>query len=352
MSASTAPAAPSRAALGAAFAAIYLCWGATFLALRYAVAEIPPLLTIAIRCAGGALVLLAWLAARRRLVPVPASLWWRIAAAGTLLFLGCHGLLAWAEQRVTSGEAALFMAGIPLWLVFLDAVLTRQVPSAGVLAGLALGLLGMAVLASSDAAASAPGGAAVGVLDRLALLASGFCWAAGSLVGRDRAGRLPAAQTTALQLLAGSGVVLAASAALGEAGSWSAAGVSGRAAGAMAFLVLGGTVLGFGAYSWLLRVATPAAVGTYAFVNPVVALGLAALVGDGAITGRGLLAAVLVVAGVAAIWAGSRRAGAKAAAAAPPPARAGAPAPRAGGGDGGLRPADTRVPPAAREAAG
>ena len=87
MSAGTAPAAPSRAALGAAFAAIYLCWGATFLALRYAVAEIPPLLTIAIRCAGGALLLLAWLALRRKLVPVPGSLWWRIGAAGTLLFL-------------------------------------------------------------------------------------------------------------------------------------------------------------------------------------------------------------------------------------------------------------------------
>ena len=346
----SAPAAsqPSRLALGAAFAAIYLCWGATFLAIRYAVAEIPPLFTIAIRCAGGAIVLLAWLGIRGKLVPVAASVWWRIAAAGTLLFLGCHGLLAWAEQRVTSGEAALFMAGIPLWLVTIDAVMARRLPSAGVVAGLVLGLLGMVVLASGDTGTP---GASGGLLERAGLLVSDFCWAAGSLVGRDRQARLPAAQTTALQLLAGSVVVLAASAAFGEVGSWAPVAVSGRAAGAMAFLILGGTVLGFGAYSWLLRVATPAAVGTYAFVNPVVALGLAALVGDGSITGRGLLAAILVVTGVAAIWAGNRRA-AKAAAAAPPTRRASGQGPRAGAGADGLRPADTRVPPVASEAAG
>ena len=342
---------PSRPALIAAFAAIYLCWGATFLALRYAVAEIPPLLTIAMRCAAGGLVLLAWLGARGRLVPVPGYLWWRIAAAGTLLFLGCHGILAWAEQRVTSGEAALFMASIPLWLVSLDAILTRRLPTGGVIAGLALGVLGVGVLASGDATVTGGPGGSGGMLERVGLLVSDGCWAAGSLVGRDREGRLPAGQTTALQLMAGSAVVLAASAAFGELGSWSPAAVSGRAVGAMTFLVLGGTVLGFGAYSWLLRVATPAAVGTYAFVNPVVALGLAALVGDGTITGRGLLAAVLVVAGVAAIWAGTRRpATAEAAARSSRPAAG--ELPRAAAGGAGLRPTDTRGPPAASEAAG
>jgi drug/metabolite transporter (DMT)-like permease len=343
--------APPPGALVAAFAAIYLCWGATFLAIRYAVADIPPLLTIAIRCAAGGMVLLVWLGVRGRLVPVPASLWWRIAAAGTLLFLGCHGLLAWAEQRVTSGEAALFMAGIPLWLVSLDAVLTGRLPPAAVIAGLALGVFGMGVLASGNAAAGGNADSSGGVLERVALLVSDLCWAAGSMVGRDRQARLPVAQTTALQLMAGSIVVMAASSAAGELGSWSPVAVSGRAIGAMAFLVLGGTVLGFGAYSWLLRVASPAAVGTYAFVNPVVALGLAALFGDGTITGRGLVAAVLVVAGVAAIWAGTRRA-ATAAAAAPPSHRGAGQVPRAAGAAADLRPPDTRVPPAASEAAG
>jgi drug/metabolite transporter (DMT)-like permease len=339
--------APSRTALAAAFAAIYLCWGATFLAIRYAVAEIPPLLTIAIRCAGGGAVLLAWLGAHGKLVPVPPSAWPRIAAAGALLFLGCHGLLAWSEQRVTSGEAALFMAAIPLWLVSLDAVVARRVPPAGVIGGLVLGVLGVAVLVGGEAG----GGTAAGPVERLGLLVSAFCWAAGSLVGRDRQDRVPAGQHTALQLVAGSAVVLAASAVVGEPGAWLPAAVSSRAVGAMVFLVLGGTVLGFGAYSWLLRVATPAAVGTYAFVNPVVALGLAALVGDGAITGRGLVAAALVVAGVAAIWAGTRRSGATTAAAAPRD-RGAAPAPPPAAAAGSLRRAGSRVPPAASEAAG
>jgi drug/metabolite transporter (DMT)-like permease len=343
--------APPRGALVAAFAAVYLCWGATFLAIRYAVADIPPLLVIALRCAGGGSVLLAWLVWRGRLVPVPRALWWRLAGSGALLFLGCHGLLAWAEQRVPSAEAALFMAAIPLWLVSLDALQVRRLPPAGVFAGLALGLLGVGVLASGDAATAPDAGGPGGGLERVGLLVSAFCWAAGSLAGRDRQGRLPAAQTMALQLMVGSVVVLAGSAAPGELDAWSAAAVSGRAAGAMAFLVLGGTVLGFGAYSWLLRATTPAAVGTYAFVNPVVALGLAALVGDGMISGRGLLAAALVVSGVVAIWAGSRRA-ATAAAAAPPRRRAAGRVPRADGGAAGPRPAGTRVPPAASEAAG
>lgn len=338
---------PSRTALVAAFAAIYLCWGATFLAIRYAVAELPPLLTIALRCAGGGLVLLAWLGARGALVPVPRLLWPRIAGAGLLLFLGCHGLLAWAEQRVSSGEAALYMAAIPLWLVSLDALAARRLPSAGVIAGLVLGVAGVTVLVGGQTVA----GSSASPLDRGGLLVSAFCWAAGSLVGRDRRGTVPAAQVTALQLVAGSVVVLAASAATGELGAWSPSALSGRAVGAMVFLVLGGTVLGFGAYSWLLRVTSPAAVGTYAFVNPVVALGLAAVAGDGTIGARGLLSAALVVAGVAAIWAGSRRVAATGGAAAPP--RPAEPRlPPTGAAAGTPRREGSRVPPAASGAAG
>ncbi|HET7422722.1 MAG TPA: EamA family transporter [Gemmatimonadales bacterium] len=339
---------PSGAALIAAFAAIYLCWGATFLAIRYAVAELPPLLTIALRCAGGGLVLLAWLGARGALVPVPRPLWPRIAGAGVLLFLGCHGLLAWAEQRVSSGEAALYMAAIPLWLVSLDALVTRRRPSGGVIAGLVLGVAGVTVLVGGQTVA----GSSAAPLDRIGLLVSAFCWAVGSLVGRDRRGTVPAGQVTALQLLAGSVVVLAASAAAGELAAWSPSALSGRAAGAMVFLVLGGTVLGFGAYSWLLRVASPAAVGTYAFVNPVVALGLAVVAGDGTVGARGLLAAALVVAGVAAIWAGSGRVPPRAGAAAPSLHPAEPRLPPTGAADGSLRRAGSRVPPAASEAAG
>ena len=144
--------APSRGQIFGAFAAIYLLWGGTFLAIRYAVADVPPLLTIGVRCLGGAALLFAWLWARGQ-GSVPTAAQWRTSiVAGAFLFLGCHGVLAWAEQRVSSGEAALFMTAIPLWLVSLDAVRVRRLPSANVLAGLALGVVGVGILTVSGEA--------------------------------------------------------------------------------------------------------------------------------------------------------------------------------------------------------
>ena len=121
-----------RARVVAAFATIYLMWGGTFLAIRYAVADIPPLMTMVLRCAAGATLLFAWLAWRGTLVRPARGQWLTTGMAGVLLFLGCHGLLAWAEQRVTSGEAALFMTAEPLWLI---ALASAADPSAPVVQG-------------------------------------------------------------------------------------------------------------------------------------------------------------------------------------------------------------------------
>jgi drug/metabolite transporter (DMT)-like permease len=288
----TLPTAPdvSRVRLIAAFAAVYLFWGATFLAIRYAVAEVPPLLTITIRCAGGALILYAWLAARGRLERTTMAQWRVAAVAGVLLFIGCHSVMAWAEQRVSSGQAALLMTSIPLGLVLLTAVIERRRPPARVLLGLAVGILGIAVLTR--------GGGSGTLLDRVAIAVSGLFWAAGSLVAKHGARPESATQSTAMQLAAGAVAVLSASAATGELSGWTPAQVSPRALWALVFLVVCGTVLGFGAYTWLLRVATPAAVGTYAFVNPVVALALAWIAGDESPNGRALVAAALVIGAV------------------------------------------------------
>ncbi len=287
-----------RAKLIAAFAAIYLFWGGTFLAIRYAVADVPPLLTIAIRCAGGALLLYAWLAIRGQLERTTAAQWRVAGMAGALLFLGCHAVLAWAEQRVSSGHAALLMTSIALWLVLLDALVERRPPPARVLAGFTLGVLGIAVLTS-------PGGGWSGSLfDRVALVVSDLFWAAGSLVARpsrnSRQGTRPVSvvQLTAIQLAAGAAVVLLASAVSGELSGWTPAQVTPRAAAALGFLIVCGTALGFAAYTWLLTVTTAAAVGTYAFVNPLIALGLAWAVGDEEPSGRALVAAVLVISAV------------------------------------------------------
>jgi drug/metabolite transporter (DMT)-like permease len=284
-----------------AFAAIYLFWGGTFLALRYAVAEVPPLLTIATRCIGGALVLYAWLGTRRKLGATTASQWLTSALAGGFLFVGCHGVLAWAEQRVSSGQAALFMTTTPLWMVFLSSWRERRAPHRLVIAGLALGIGGVALLTGGD------GAWAGSMSDRLALVGAGLSWAAGSLIARDGPKPQSLAQSTAMQLLAGGLVVLLLSAATGELSGWSAHQLSVKGMVSVGFLVLGGTVLGFGAYTWLLQVTTPAAVGTSAFVNPIVALGLAWLVGDEPFALRTVLAGMIVLAGVLLIWRSSAR---------------------------------------------
>jgi drug/metabolite transporter (DMT)-like permease len=289
--------APSRAQIVAAFAAIYLLWGGTFLAIRYAVADMPPLLTIALRCLGAAALLFGWLWVHRQ-GRIPSAAQWRTAlVAGTFLFLGCHGILAWAEQRVSSGEAALFMTAIPLWLVLLDALRLRRLPSGKVLAGLGLGVVGVATLTVSGDAWSGTAAA------RIWLVVSALFWAIGSLVARHGARSASVVESTAMQLAAGGAVVLLASAGAGELAAWSVAQVTPRGALALGFLIVGGTVLGFGAYTWLLQVTTPAAVGSYAFVNPVIALGLAWLVGDGELTGSVLLSAAIVVGAVVLTWA-------------------------------------------------
>ena len=281
-----------RARVVAAFATIYLMWGGTFLAIRYAVADIPPLLTMVLRCAAGAALLFAWLLWRRRLEAPTRAQWLTTGIAGALLFLGCHGLLAWAEQRVTSGEAALFMTAIPLWLIALESVLLRRLPSSRVTLALLLGVAGVAVLTWGE-------GWSGGLLDRGALLVSALFWAVGTVIVRRGGTPLPAAQSTAMQLAAGAAALLVASLSVGELRGWTPAEITPRASLSLAFLVVGGTVLGFGAYTWLLRVTSAAAVSTYAFVNPVVALLLAWAVGDGELSARTGVAAVLVVGAVA-----------------------------------------------------
>jgi len=284
--------APPRLTLLAAFAAIYLFWGATFLAVRYAVVVVPPMLIIFFRCAGGALILFGWLAWRRELEHTTWAQWRTAAIAGLLLFLGCHVAMAWAEQRMSSGQAALFSSTIPLWIILIESVKVRTMPSARMLVGMALGIVGVGVLAGGKV--SNAGLAS----DRALVTIGAFCWAAGSLIGRHGARPRSVIQCTAMQLVTGAAWVLAASTLHGDLAHFSFAHVDLRTDLALLFLVLCGTVLGFGSYTWLLRVASPAAVSSYAFVNPMVALALGIAVGDDALSGRIVLSATLVIAAV------------------------------------------------------
>src|SRR2546421_6731992 len=182
-----------------AFLAIYLIWGSTYLAIRWAVDSIPPLLMMALRCGAAGVILAVW-----GLVVSGASIdrrHWRSAfVAGALLFLLCHGTLAWAEQRVASGEAALLSATTPLWMTAVDWRWgVRRRPGWTGLAGLAIGFAGVAVLVGADWTAT-PG------VDRLAggaIVAGALAWAAGSIYGRQATLPTDVRLATALQLIAG-----------------------------------------------------------------------------------------------------------------------------------------------------
>ena len=191
-----------------------------------------------------------------------------------------------------SGQAALYSTAIPLFLVLIDAVRRRRMPSALVMLGLVLGTAGVGLLVRGDALnAGTP-------VDRALMLLSSFGWAAGSLVGRHGARPRSAIQATAMQLCMGALFVLAASALHGDLARASSAWMTPRVVGAVLYLILCGTVIAFAAYTWLLRVASPAQVSSYAYVTPMVALLLGVLVGDDQLTARVLLAAVLVTGAV------------------------------------------------------
>lgn len=252
-----------------AFATIYLVWGSTFLAIRIGVHEVPPFLLAALRflLAGG--LMMTWLLARR--VAAPTAREWRtVFLVAFPIFLMNYGLVFWAETRIASGVAAVMQATIPAFIALGEiAVLGTQRPSWRLGAGLAMGLAGVAVLASSSFGL---GGAAVDPLSAGAMLLAAFGWSVGSIVGRKA--RLPESKSmsSAAQMLAGGLMLAAVSASLGEPRGFDPRAVSAGAWLALLYLVVAGSIVAFTAYLWLLHHESPTRVGTYAYVNPVVAV--------------------------------------------------------------------------------
>lgn len=297
-----------RAKVIAAFAAVYLIWGSTYLAIRVGVETIPPFLMAGIRflIAGGVLYLVV--SARERDRPRPTRANWGAAfAVGALLLLGGNGLVVWAEQRVPSGITSLLVATVPLWMVLLDWMRPRGTrPPVVVMLGIAVGLAGLVLLVDPRSG----GGAGVDRVGAAVLIVGSLSWAAGSLYSKRA--RLPASPllATAMEMLGGGALLIVAGVATGEVGRFAPHAVSVRSALALLYLVAFGSLVGFTAYVWLLRVATPSAVSTYAYVNPVVAVFLGWLILSEPLTHRTLMAAGVIVAAVALITAGQRRVGA------------------------------------------
>lgn len=288
----------ARTRVAAAFAAVYVVWGSTYLAIRYAVATMPPLLMAGSRFAISGAILFVWARARGAARPTAAE--WRTAAVtGFLLICVGNGSVAWAEQRVPSGLSALLVAVVPLWMVLLDWIRpggTR--PGIGVVAGVILGLVGLGVLVGRDAVA---GHGVVDALGAGVLIAASMSWAIGSVYNRHGARPDSAAMSTALQMLGGSVALLALGGALGEAHGLDLSSISVASWIGWIYLVTFGALVGFTAYVYLLRNVSPAKASTYAYVNPLVAVILGWAVAGEQVTSRTVLAAAIILGGVALI---------------------------------------------------
>ena len=283
---------PSLMALLLAFAAVYLIWGSTYLGIRFAIETMPPFTMSALRFLSAGTIL--FVGSTSLGAGWPRAVHWRSAAiVGTLLLVSGNGLLAWAEQFVPSGVAALIVGTVPLWMVVLDAMGPGgSRPGLAVIAGLVLGLLGIAVLVGPGEL----GGGSVHLGGALAICFAAFSWAVGSLYSRRAPQSSSTLQNVGMQMLTGGGILFLVGLGLGERVDFAA--VSARSAWALAYLAIFGGVVSYSAYVWLLKVSTPARVSTYAYVNPVVAVLLGWALAGEALSPRVFLATVAVVSAV------------------------------------------------------
>ena len=288
-----------RARLIAAFAAVYLVWGSTYLAIRFAVETIPPFLMAGSRFVLSGLILLAWARWFER-APVPSRVDWRTGLiSGGLLLLGGNGAVAWSEQRVPSGIAALLVAIVPLWMVLLEWLRPGgRRPTVAVFAGVSLGLVGLLLLVGPDALRGHGGSDAVGAV---VLVLASLSWAAGSLYTKWAPRASSGTIGAGTQMLAGGALLIIAGLAFGEPSHLDLARVSSRSFLGFLYLVTFGSLIGFTAYLYLLAHTTAAKAATYAYVNPVVAVLLGWAIGHEPVTTRTLLAAAVILAGVAII---------------------------------------------------
>lgn len=297
---------PTTGRLLAAFGALYVIWGSTYLAIRFAIETLPPLLMASARFLVTGTLLYAW--ARSRGASRPTRAQWKSAVVvGGLLFVAGNGSVVVAEQWVASGLVALLVASVPLWMVVMDWLWgTGSRPSPRVVSGLLLGFAGVAFLAGGPGIGAADGRQ---VLGSILVVFGSLAWAGGSIYARHTDVPRRPRLWVGMQMLAGGALLLPVAAAAGELGRFDLAGVSMGSILALAYLIVFGSLVAFSAYIWLLGVSTPARVGTYAYVNPVVALFLGWALADEPLTFRSMVAAAIIVGSVVLITTGHPRAG-------------------------------------------
>lgn len=293
---SSAEASPSRARVLAAFATVYVVWGSTYLAIRYAITSLPPLLMAATRFLAAGAMLYAWLRIRSGVERPTRAQWGWAGLAGVLMLAGGNGAVVWAEQRLASGVVALVVATVALWVVVLEWLRpSGKRPTALVLTGVLLGLAGVGVLVG-------PGGFGGRGMDPLAtgvLVLASLSWAVGSLLARSPRMPRPTLLGAAVQMLAGGVALLVAGIVAGELADVSFARVTPISLVALGYLIVFGSLIGYSTFVWLVTNVAPARAATYAYVNPVVAVLLGWAIAGERLDARVLVASAVIVAAVA-----------------------------------------------------
>ncbi len=282
----------------AALLAVYLVWGSTYLAIRFAITSLPTFSMAGARYLIAGALLYGWGILRGGKRPEAKTLV-PIAVIGALLLVGGNGLVVWAEHRIASGIAALLIATEPLWIALLVPLVTRgRRPGPRTYAGIAVGLAGVFVLVGGGGGMGAGG---IDIAGAFAVVLASFFWALGSLYS-TRA-KLPPSPwiATGSQMLAGGALLALLGGATGEWASFELAKVTAPALWAFAYLVVFGSIVAFTAYAYLLRNARPTVVSTYAFVNPIVAVLLGWWIVDEPVNGRVVVAGALILAALLAI---------------------------------------------------
>jgi drug/metabolite transporter (DMT)-like permease len=279
-----------------AFSAIFIVWGSTYLAIKYAVAEIPPLLTAGVRhlIAGSVMLLWAWSRGHR----ASAEEWRHSAVVGALFFLIGHGTLHWAEQFVPSGVAALLIATEPVWIALLLAMTGQAGLRLRGVAGLLVGIAGVWVVVGMDpASGTSPLGALIVVVGAIS-------WSAGVVYSQRAPLPRDATMRTATTLLTGAVLTLGASIAAGEVGAVRAPSL--LAIASLAYLIVFGSIVAFTAYFWLLERYSATLVATHTFVNPAVAVILGWAIGGEAMSASLVLGLMLIGSSIALLREGER----------------------------------------------
>jgi len=287
---------PSRVKIILAFAAVYVLWGSTYLAIRLGIETLPPFIMAAVRFLLAGAILFTWAVVKgERFIP-PLRMWRRALLIGGLLLLGGNGSVSWAEKYVASGLTALLIATEPLWVVILNWALSRRRPNSKVLLGVLVGLAGVAMLVGDGLRSN--GNSRLSLVAGGLILIAAFSWAAGSVYSNRRPLQASTSMAAGMQMLCGGVLLLLLALGTGDSQRLNLANASWISIGAFFYLVVFGSLVGFTAYSWLLNNVTPARAATYAYVNPVVAVLLGWLVAGEPLTSRMLLAAAVIIGSV------------------------------------------------------